>query len=283
MSLRINWLSLLGEAIPNWISALTALGTLIAAVGAGFFAGLAAHWTRKQAEASALQVKIDQQALGVALGEAADARLDAEWQRLESEKSHRRLEESRFDSLAPVVYAVARRRGLMWRSRSTFAQDGTVHGWEPVNEEFTQDEDERADFISHVGVSLNNPSQRIARIDFVDLAGGSMSIEDGPDLARGEPIFLPPSATRKFSWRRVISSKLLLSDESIARPEVSRFDLTFTVSDLGLNVTDQYAFSASLAHFEWGLVQIHISPNPAQNWRENVAIPTTPRSYPRIV
>ncbi|HEY8722103.1 hypothetical protein [Pengzhenrongella sp.] len=277
------------EGVPNWIAACASALTLGAALVAGYFASKAAHWTKKQAEATDAQVKIEQAALEVAREDAQLARDAADSQRAETDRANRRLEESRLDQLAPVIFARAIPGGAE-PEISGFdhtRDDGSPYrtGWQQVGDRLEVPKTENEAFRFTIKITFENISSLLARIDIIDATFGEMSGPQGEfSVQQGEAFYLAPSGKREIVWTRQIGSQELSDSEPANSSRHAYFGLRFLVRDVGMNVGDVYAFGVDLhlRHFNRDGTRLIVKRDQAFLWTEIVAEPTARRLYGRL-
>ena len=261
---------------PEWIQAHTSIGTLAAAIAAGYFAYRAAHWTKKQAKASKRQVAIAGGALIVAQGEAQVAREASEQQRVEADAAYRRFAESRLDTLAPVVFCVASPIGP-WLEVGRPSERGQRTGYQEVAAtSFEESQQEGLRFRTVLNIELRNVSDQIARIDIVGTANGEI-------LPSAGEIFLAPGQTSVYRWVRYLTPAVLQAQADIDDPKKWCFNLSLWVRDLGQSVRDTYAFSGDLRLFGRDGTRLTVRTEPELVWTENVATPLGTRVYERLV
>lgn len=267
------------EGIPNWIVAGTSMLTLTAAVFAGVFAAKAAHWTKKQAEASDEQVRIAERSVAIAHEEVQLAKAVAEDQRREAEDTYRRYAESRLDILAPVVLATAK----MTRSSGALQvhlqdSDGTWEFAGTVAEDLEEPREQGILYRLRLAIHFSNVSDKIARISIIDSASGEFE-----QHRQGRDIIVPPRDTKKFMWMRSWSPAMLATDEDVHDPKNWLFNLKFWVRDLGMNVCDTYIFNGDLRFFSRDGSRLLVKSEPEIPWNEEIAIPLPGRVYERLV
>lgn len=260
------------EGIPNWITASTSALTLVAAVFAGIFARRAAHWTRKQAEATDLQVDIARTALGVAEQDALAAQTAIDLQRTEADRSARAREETRLNSLAPIIFARAKPSRIINRA---FLEIRSADGWTRVDNPIEVQGHETHIFRTNLILEFENVSENVAQVDIIDHASGET------ELRSGDALFVSPRSSKELLWSRIVPSSVLHSDE-INSPQNWLFNMTFWARDLGMNVRDSYRFNADLRFFDRDGSRLLVSPVPAIVWGENVATPLPGRVYERL-
>lgn len=256
------------EGVPNWISAVTGVMTLLAAVAAAIFAGRAAHWTKQQATAAAAQTTTSDEQLQLARDGAAKAQMQLEKQQREATRAERRQAEARLDVIAPVVLAVARRHNL------TKSSDG--QSFEPVTHRREIDARTDALFRTSATITFQNLSNKIARVDITHPAYGEL------DIRSGESIILSPGERKQIEWQRTIARAALRSEEDLGRPENGWMTVEIWVRDLGMNVRDTFRFGGDFRHFSLDGSRLVVDPELPFPWEENVAEPTSPRVYERL-
>lgn len=265
---------------PNWVMAVLSLPTLLAATLAGFFAWRAAHWTKQQSIAAEAQVEIAKEGLRVARRDADLARADSLFQRSETDIANRRQSEMRLDILAPAVLARAAPKGptyraLEWRRR---ASEGlTVADWVVVDQPFTLQDNEAAEFRTVLNLTFRNVSNQIAVVDVVDVQLGEIQ-----GVRQGDSITIAPLEERTFQWVRVLRSQDLSTQDQIDDPARWLFNLEFWVRDIGMNVRDTYKFNSDLRYFSRRGQALQVVPDPAFPWFENFAGLSQPRMYERL-
>jgi len=262
-----------GEYVPNWIVAATGALTLVAAIAAGIFAGRAAHWTRKQAEATDKQVEIATTELGIAVAEAKASRDDAAYQRASAEAALQRSEQARLDALLPTIYAEGRPAQPM---AVEFARsiEGELDLWDWIDEPTEFGPDDQVKFRMSVRLDFTNLSDFPARIDVADPDFGEVE-----KLHQGIPFFLTAGETRTLYWRRVITQLALKDEQGIHSPEHTGFKLGFEVRDIGMNVRETYRFSGDLRYFSRDGSRL-TADNKTLPWPDSVAAPVE-RVYER--
>lgn len=291
--------------VPAWIQAITSVFTLVAAIVAGYFAGRAAKYTKKQAEASDAQVRIAQhtlevtraqaaiaeehsnhqleigrETLAIAQQEAKAAQAAAEQQVDEAKAAYRRYEESKLDAIAPAVLAKVRRRGWFLQTNELYEDDPSMWtGWVTLSEPRYIDDAKREGIVFRIilDVTLSNVSEHIARVDIVDAPNANLH------TARlNEPIVVPPHEERHFTWMRDLTPSVLATEEDINDAKNCYFQLTLWVRDLGMNVRDTYKFNSDLRLFSRDGSRLLVMPVPEHDWSENVAQPLQDRQYERL-
>ncbi len=78
---------------------------------------------------------------------------------------------------------------------------------------------------------------------------------------------------------RLWTSRDLDSDARIQDPAAWLFNLTFTVTDLGVHVRDTYAFDGDLRFFDRDGAWLVVMPEPPLPWTSDVASMLTGRTY----
>lgn len=256
------------EGVPNWISAVTSIMTLAAAVAAAIFAGRAAHWTKQQATAAAAQTTTADEQLQLARDGATKAQTQLEKQQYDATRAERRQSEARLDVIAPVVLATARRQNL------TGSFDGGP--FQLITHRREVDARTEALFRTSATITFQNLSGKIARVDITHPAHGELSIRSG------ESIILSPGERKQVEWQRTIARTALRSEEEIARPENWWMTVEIWVRDLGMNVRDTFRFGGDFRHFSLDGSRLVVDPELPFPWEENVAEPTSPRVYERL-
>lgn len=265
----------MGPTVTDWINAITGVLTLLAAAAAGLYARTAAHWTKKQAQASDAQVTIADRALAIARNDAEVARSLAEGQRREAALAARRLAEDRADSLMPTVLI---RATPGTRTRS-FVQDWrrTASGrvWEDVeSERELTDADRDAVFRLSVTFHLENLSDRIARVAFTDAGRGEV------DFVSSDGLLLRPHAQDTFTWTKAISANTLRTEEEVHEQAIVRAKLW--VRDLGFNAYDVVDVVLDLRVFTRDGSRLRVTPKPLLPWLESIGTPLPERVYDRL-
>jgi len=143
--------------------------------------------------------------------------------------------------------------------------------WNPVNREREPIENP-ALFRATVSLTFQNYSSEVARIVIVN--------PDRGEVTGGNERYVLPREALAISWSRVTSSNVLQTDEQIH--DVSFMSLKFWVTDLGMNVRDEFLFNADLRYFRRDGSRLIVSPEPAIAWAENIAMPTSSRTYDRL-
>lgn len=275
----------LGEAIPNWISAVTSAGTLVAAVAAGIYAKRAADSTH--AQATTAKAALEHAKADTKLAEES-ARIDREAARV----AGRRLEEARLDAMLPVIFGTAEYRGSqgVGSSASRFdsaRMDGpaAIWKWETVHEGF-EVSDSDSDYIPTafrfaITLLFQNLSEHVAQIDIPERQGELWLDEviGGRRWKDGEPLFVLPGETERLTWTQMLYSTNLRTDDDLGRPEHAFFLLKFWVRDIGLRVREEYSFNGDLRHFKRDGSRLVVNPDPAYPWFRNVAVPRYRRVY----
>ncbi|MBO3084068.1 hypothetical protein [Cellulomonas fengjieae] len=271
------------EWVPLALSVLTLVVALFAwgsAARAGRRVARQGEATLRQAKAFDEQVAIAREALELARREALDARADADRQRQETDRTRRMLEEVRLDSLAPVVVARAMPSGSDAPGRPRLdACQLTVGGqgtWRPLSGHLAVGLDQAYAFRTALTLWFENVSDRAAQVDILDSAGGEL------DLLPGHPVVIPARESRSVTWVRTWSSHDLASDEQVQDPAAWLFNLSFTVTDLGLHVRDTYAFDGDLRFFDRDGSWLVVMPEPPLPWTSDVASMLPGRAYQRL-
>lgn len=280
---------LIGEALPNWIIAVSSALTLIAAVGAGVYAARAAHWTKEQAKTGAEQVEISRRNLRLAEGEALTAQAEAERRAEESRRqleeaaaARRREEERRLDALIPSIFASALPGVTVDSNRiGIYFRRGTDN-WEQLTEplEFTSEDRDLA-FLQVLYIRLRNLGSVPARIDFTDTYGGELTF-NGELIESGTPLYvLPDNVPIDVSWSRRVSAMAFADTADHVRPEHVLFRPEFLVRDVGMNVGDTYRMSGVVADVRRDGSRLIAHPS-ASGWSDRAAVPVE-RVYERLV
>lgn len=279
------------EQLPNWIAAIATVLALGAAIFAGVWARQAAKHTQRQADAAVEQVTIARDELDMARQEAKESRAAADMQQAQAARAERRLEESRLDALAPVVYAraspgAAGAPGFPPIEYRELAPGVPPAGYravpteEPNGVRLDQADRRIWQFRITMSVLFENVSDHVARVE----------IPDTEDLVRFDPtsdseFAIAPHRSHTLLWQRELLSGDL-DGSAIDTPDNTTFGVHFVVSDLAGNVRDSYDFNGNLRHFsrpsgsEASLV-VHALPYmPPYN--ENIALPKGPRNYSRL-
>jgi multidrug efflux pump subunit AcrA (membrane-fusion protein) len=271
----------------HWLPMALSVATLVAALGAWLLAGRAARRTTRQADATRRQatafdeqVAIAREALALARQEAQSARADAERQRSEADRSRRLLEEARLDALAPTIVARALPDGSGTPGRPALEACQLTAGgqdrWRPLTAQIQVGRDQTYAFRTALTLWFENVSDRVAQVDIVDSAGGEL------DLLPGHPLVVPGRESRSVTWMRLWTSQDLDSDARIQDPAAWLFNLTFTVTDLGVHVRDTYAFDGDLRFFDRDGSWLVVMPEPPLPWTSDVASMLPGRAYQRL-
>lgn len=265
---------------PDWITAWTGLGTLLAAIAAGIFAWRAAVWTKAQAQAAQDQLKLDREALELARQDAENARALAEDQRQEARRTARFAAETRADAMMPTVLARAtpgaKGGRVLLEIQRWSAENGTFGERLPVSEPLVIEAGERALFRTNVTIHVTNHSQQIGHVAVVDPARGEV------DVRSGDSVLLGPGETKDLVWWRYVGSDSLRTVEDIDRPEHWLMDVRLWVRDLGMTTYDVVVFNADLRFFTRDGSRLLVQPEPAFPWSENVGQPLPDRVYDRL-
>lgn len=264
-----------GDVFPNWVIAGTSMGTLGAAIVAGYFAARAAHWTGAQAESSQKMVEIAKE-------DAERSRQQIEFQVREAEYARQTQTRARLDQLAPVIIARARPGfdgdegcALFWRKMYEHAQPDNFVA---VTEDFIVEGSELVGFQERATIEIENISAIPALIDFVDAWQYGQF-----DIPQGNTLTLKPGEKRSVRWWNVFSATDAREQEgSEVSTLLSLFRPKFWVRDLGMNVRDTYAFSAGFQYFTEDGSRLHVSALPAFPWNETTAQPCEDRRYERL-
>jgi len=249
--------------IPNWVSASTAFLTLGAAVFAGIWARKAAHSTKAQADSAAEQSRIAAQQLEVALEDVEIARAEAARQNRAAVETSRRVAEARLDERIPRVFARATPIALEVRLPG--------NEWDRVTG-IREIVTEPVIFKMSVNIHFQNVSREVARIAIVQ--------PDKGEVQGGIEKFILPGESEAFVWHKTISAEGLKTDEQIH--EISYMRLRFWVTDVGMDVRDEYVMTAELRHFARDGSRLLVSWQSEIPWSESVAVPISPRHYDRL-
>ncbi|MEQ4518502.1 hypothetical protein ABLI39_03950 [Pseudarthrobacter sp. B907] len=265
------------QGVPNWIVAVTSVLTLLAAITAGYFAGQAAKWTKKQAEASDEQVAIGRTSLDLAHGEALLAQSVAARQRQEADEAYRNFAEAKLDRLAPVILATAKLSRMSPLTVYKLMPSG-AYAYATLSESYSEEEQREIHFRQRLAISFRNVSDQIARLSIIDLASGEL--ENHP---QGREIIVAPHETEKFIWERRWSPQAeLATEEEINDVRSWLFNFSFWVRDLGMNVQDTYVFNGDLRFFARDGSRLLVRDEPEHAWTEDVAVPSQMRVYERL-
>lgn len=268
----------------QWAPLAVSLLTLIAALGAWIVAGKAARRSKRLAEATHKQTKVFDEQVGIARDaialaqqEAQGARRDAERQRAEADRMRRMLEEARLDVLAPTIVARAfpEGSGTPGRPALEYCQltTGGQDRWRPLTGQLQVGRDETYAFRTALTIWFENVSDGVAQINVIEPAGGEL------DLLPGHPLVVPARESRSVTWMRLWTSRDLDSDARIQDPAAWLFNLTFTVTDLGVHVRDTYAFDGDLRFFDRDGAWLVVMPEPPLPWTSDVASMLSGRTY----
>lgn len=268
----------------QWAPLALSLLTLIAALGAWIVAGRAARRSKRLAEATNKQTKVfDEQvavardAIALAQQEAQSARADADRQRAEAYRMRRMLEEARLDVLAPTIVARAFPEGSGTPGRPTLEYCQLTSGgqdrWRALTGQLQVGRDETYAFRTALTIWFENVSDGVAQVNVIEPAGGEL------DLLPGHPLVVPARESRSVTWMRLWTSRDLDSDARIQDPAAWLFNLTFTVTDLGVHVRDTYAFDGDLRFFDRDGSWLVVMPEPPLPWTSDVASMLTGRTY----
>lgn len=268
----------------QWAPLAVSLLTLIAALGAWIVAGKAARRSKRLAEATHKQTKVFDEQVGIARDaialaqqEAQGARRDAERQRAEADRMRRMLEEARLDVLAPTIVARAfpEGSGTPGRPALEYCQltTGGQDRWRPLTGQLQVGRDETYAFRTALTIWFENVSDGVAQVNVIEPAGGEL------DLLPGHPLVVPARESRSVTWMRLWTSRDLDSDARIQDPAAWLFNLTFTVTDLGVHVRDTYAFDGDLRFFDRDGAWLVVMPEPPLPWTSDVASMLTGRTY----
>ncbi|GEL99996.1 hypothetical protein [Cellulomonas terrae] len=268
----------------QWAPLAVSLLTLIAALGAWIVAGKAARRSKRLAEATHKQTKVFDEQVGIARDaialaqqEAQGARRDADRQRAEADRMRRMLEEARLDVLAPTIVARAfpEGSGTPGRPALEYCQltTGGQDRWRPLTGQLQVGRDETYAFRTALTIWFENVSDGVAQVNVIEPAGGEL------DLLPGHPLVVPARESRSVTWMRLWTSRDLDSDARIQDPAAWLFNLTFTVTDLGVHVRDTYAFDGDLRFFDRDGAWLVVMPEPPLPWTSDVASMLTGRTY----
>lgn len=268
----------------QWAPLAVSLLTLIAALGAWIVAGKAARRSKRLAEATHKQTKVFDEQVGIARDaialaqqEAQGARRDAERQRAEADRMRRMLEEARLDVLAPTIVARAfpEGSGTPGRPALEYCQltTGGQDRWRPLTGQLQVGRDETYAFRTALTIWFENVSDGVAQVNVIEPAGGEL------DLLPGHPLVVPARESRSVTWMRLWTSRDLDSDARIQDPAAWLFNLTFTVTDLGVHVRDTYAFDGDLRFFDRDGAWLVVMPEPPLPWTSDVASMLSGRTY----
>jgi len=282
-------IDIVGEAIPNWIVAVTSVFTLGAAIFAGVFARRAAHYTRVQAVASHEQVRLGEESLRIAQDEMRTAQEAAEAQRQDADRAYRNFAETRLDPLTPVILATAEpydhySNGFpdskLWlECRRSVNGSGSWTPWEAVTETFEEPPGPPGglEFRTQLVVSFTNVSDQIARISLVNPGNGEIE-----EHRQGADIYIQPQEKKKVLWVKRWGLGMLATDEDVNNPANWLFNLEFWVRDLGMNVRDTYKFNGDLRLFERDGSRLVVRNEPPFPWDQDIATPMPGRTYERL-
>lgn len=265
-----------GEAIPNWIMAVTGALTLAAAVAAALFARSAAKHAGNQVSEAVKQTAEAHRQVELAEKQDLFAQQSLNAQAIEASRQHaaatrveRRALEARLDERMPFVIARAGPAAYSLYFRTS--ENGE---WSAVTEDKRYDFWILPTFMQVVRVRFENVSTMPARINVVHFSGGSF-----PELPAGEPVAIAPGGVVEFEWNRIITANALAADDFNPDSVDWLFDVRFWVQDLALLVRDEYSFSARLSHFFRAGAQIDVMPNIRFR---NIAILKPDRQYKRL-
>ena len=233
--------------------------------------------TTKQTKVFDEQVAIARDAIALAQQEAQSARADADRQRAESHRMRRMLEEARLDVLAPTIVARAfpEGSGTPGRPALEYCQltTGGQDRWRPLTGQLQVGRDETYAFRTALTIWFENVSDGVAQVNVIEPAGGEL------DLLPGHPLVVPARESRSVTWMRLWTSRDLDSDARIQDPAAWLFNLTFTVTDLGVHVRDTYAFDGDLRFFDRDGSWLVVMPEPPLPWTSDVASMLSGRTY----
>ncbi|KQR16438.1 hypothetical protein [Cellulomonas sp. Leaf334] len=268
----------------QWAPLALSVLTLIAALGAWIVAGRAARRSKRLAEATTKQTKVFDEQVGIARDaialaqqEAQSARADADRQRAEAYRMRRMLEEARLDVLAPTIVARAFPEGSGTPGRPTLEYCQLTSGgqdrWRALTGQLQVGRDETYAFRTALTIWFENVSDGVAQVNVIEPAGGEL------DLLPGHPLVVPARESRSVTWMRLWTSRDLDSDARIQDPAAWLFNLTFTVTDLGVHVRDTYAFDGDLRFFDRDGSWLVVMPEPPLPWTSDVASMLSGRTY----
>ena len=133
--------------------------------------------------------------------------------------------------------------------------------------------DETYAFRTALTIWFENVSDGVAQVNIIEPAGGEL------DLLPGHPLVVPARESRSVTWMRLWTSRDLDSDARIQDPAAWLFNLTFTVTDLGVHVRDTYAFDGDLRFFDRDGSWLVVMPEPPLPWTSDVASMLSGRTY----
>ena len=270
-----------GEAVPNWIMAVTGFLTLCAAVAAAWFARRAAKHAGEQVAESAAQTAEAHRQVELSERQEAIAQRTLVAQADAARKQHeaalrveRRSLEARLDERIPFV--IARAKPAMY---SLYDRLSDNDEWSAVIDEQALELYILPSYMQMVSVQFENTSSMPARIDVVHAANGGFS-----QLPEGEPLVVAPGAVAKLQWERTITRETLAGNDFDTESEEWRFNVRFWVRDLALLVRDEYAFSAALPHFAPDGARMKIRPDIRPLWPagQTIASLLPDRHYERL-
>lgn len=295
------------DGFPEWLSAFATTGALV-------FAGAAAWYTRKSAEAAKGQVDAVNKQVRIAERNAerqeerariAEARAERaeKRERVQSENSEERFLKAQLDTQAPYVYirvfggydasgiirhngvvvAGAPRLAALSSAERVFSGDISRSLQEKSvsrNAALRVQEGEDYLFIVTATVEVVNVSNFPARVDVVETGGF-----DFFGHSSGRVTFVSPLETHRLVIRRSVSSSDIRavspSGVGIADFENSTPYIKFWVRDIGMNVHDLHVLSLDLRFFSRDGSRVLAADMPAHDW-ETIATIAPPRVYERI-
>ena len=189
----------------------------------------------------------------------------------------RMLEEARLDVLAPTIVARAFPEGSGTPGRPTLEYCQLTSGgqdrWRVLTGQIQVGRDETYAFRTALTIWFENVSDGVAQVTIIEPAGGEL------DLLPGHPLVVPARESRSVTWMRLWTSRDLDSDARIQDPSAWLFNLTFTVTDLGVHVRDTYAFDGDLRFFDRDGSWLVVMPEPPLPWTSDVASMLSGRTY----
>ncbi|MCC2321552.1 hypothetical protein [Cellulomonas xiejunii] len=262
--------------VTDWIGAATGVLTFVAAAVAGYFAGRAAHWTKKQAEASTRQVQLTEGQLDVARQEADRARALGEEQRRDVTLAVRRAAEQRVDATMPTVLI----RATPGAAKEAFIQellplDAGRRRWGDLDEaqDVSDFQREGQVFRVHVTIHLENPSDYIARVALVDGAGGELHGLDA------DGVVVRPRAETTLTWTKTLPAHELGTPRAV-HLLTGNVRLRWRVRDIALNAYDEVDLVLNLNNFLRDSFSLRVHPHPT--WQESVGVLVPGRVYDRL-
>ena len=152
--------------------------------------------------------------------------------------------------------------------------------WQKVTERMRIDQDKIGFAQIAILVDLQNVSKQVARIEFPTDQPGEV-YTTGDQLIDGPVVLLPDVWTRVI-WRNWFPTQEFADDADFAKPENTRFAFRFHAQDLGLNICDDYRFSADLTFFRrTGESFLFIDYRPSERWESKIAVLLPGRKYTR--